>query len=81
MTGDHQHPKVPMDKVLADELEIIGSHGMQAYKYAEMLNMIKIGLLQPEKLIEKTISLEEAAIALPKMNQFMSSGVVVVDRF
>ncbi|MEL6562690.1 MAG: zinc-dependent alcohol dehydrogenase family protein [Bacteroidota bacterium] len=81
MTGDHQHPKVPMDRVLADELEIIGSHGMQAYKYSEMLNMIKSGVLQPDKLIEKTISLEEGATALPKMNEFSSSGVVVIDRF
>ena len=81
MTEDHQHPKVPMDKILADELEIFGSHGMQAYKYAEMLNMIKVGLLQPEKLIEKTISLEEAAIALPMMNEFKSIGVVVVNKF
>lgn len=81
MTGDHQHPKVPMDRVLADELEIIGSHGMQAYKYTEMLNMIRNGMLHPDKLIEKTISLEEGAIALPKMNEFSSSGVVVIDRF
>lgn len=81
MTGDHQHPKVPMDRVLADELEIIGSHGMQAYKYADMLEMIKSGKLQPEKLIEKTITLEEAAIALPEMNYFKNKGVLVIDRF
>lgn len=81
MTGDHQHPKVPMDKVLANELEIIGSHGMQAYKYPEMLEMIKTGKLQPEKLIGKTISLEEAAIALPNMNKFEDKGVTVIDSF
>ena len=32
MTGDHKHPKIPMDKVVANELEIIGSHGMQAFR-------------------------------------------------
>ena len=32
MTEDHKHPQLPMDKVIAHELEIIGSHGMQAYK-------------------------------------------------
>ena len=37
MTGDHQNAKVPMARILADELEIIGSHGMQAFKYPEML--------------------------------------------
>jgi len=81
MTSDHQHPKVPMDKVLANELEIIGSHGMQAYKYPEMLAMIKSGKLQPEKLLGKTISLDEVATALPNMNKFEDKGVTVIDSF
>jgi len=81
MTGDHQHPKVPMDKVLANELEIIGSHGMQAFKYTEMLEMIKNGKLNPSKLVEKTINLEEAKIALPNMNYFENNGIVVINSF
>jgi len=81
MTGDHQHPKVPMDRVLSDELEIIGSHGMQAFRYSEMLHMIKNGQLQPEKLIERTITLQEAIDALPKMNDFNTKGVSVIDTF
>ena len=81
MTGNHQHPNVPMDKVLADELEIIGSHGMQAYKYPEMLEMIKNGKLHPEKLIERTISLEEATKELPNMGKFKNKGILVIDSF
>ncbi|MEM9361784.1 MAG: zinc-dependent alcohol dehydrogenase family protein [Bacteroidota bacterium] len=81
MTGDHQHPKVPMDKVLADELEILGSHGMQAHKYPEMLQMIEKGLLKPQKLIERTLTLEDTITKLPKMNTFSNSGILVVDRF
>ncbi|MDU8887236.1 zinc-dependent alcohol dehydrogenase family protein [Yeosuana sp. MJ-SS3] len=81
MTGDHCHAKVPMDKVLANELEIIGSHGMQAYKYPELLEMIKKGKLHPEKLIEKNISLEECTQALPNMNKFDHKGVWLVDSF
>ncbi len=81
MTGNHKNPKVPMDKILADELEIIGSHGMQAYKYPDMLEMIKNGKLHPEKLIEKTISLKEATLALPNMDKFDHKGVWVIDSF
>ncbi len=81
MTGDHQHPKIPMDQVLANELEILGSHGMQAYKYPEMLEMIKSGKLQPERLIKKTITLQEVTTALPAMNTFPHQGVLVVDSF
>jgi len=81
MTGNHKNPKIPMDKVLAHELEIIGSHGMQAYKYPDMLEMIINGKLHPEKLIEKTISLQEATIALPNMYKFDHKGVWVIDSF
>lgn len=81
MTGAHKHPKIPMDRVIADELEILGSHGMQAHKYQEMLEMIKVGKLRPEKLIERTVYLEESVYILPKMNEFKSSGVTVINSF
>ena len=81
MTGNHKCPNIPMDRVLADELEIIGSHGMQAHKYPEMLKMIINGKLHPEKLIEKTITLDEATIALPNMNKFKNKGVLVINSF
>lgn len=81
MTDDHKHPKVPMDQVLAKELEILGSHGMQAFRYPAMLEMIKNGKLRPQELIERSISLEEAIIELPAMDQFKNKGVLVIDKF
>ena len=81
MAGAHEYPKIPMNKVMADELEIIGSHGMQAHKYHEILEMIKAGALQPEKLLEKTITLEESVKLLPEMDKFKSSGVTVINSF
>ncbi len=81
MTGDHQHPKIPMDQVLANELEVIGSHGMQAHRYPEMLEMIKNGKLKPEKLIGKTISLDEVVTELPNMNKFEDHGITVINSF
>lgn len=81
MTGDHKHTRVPMDLVMANELAIIGSHGMQAHKYPEMLNMIISGQLHPEKLIERKISLEESVVALLEMNKFKNKGVLVINSF
>jgi alcohol dehydrogenase len=78
MTGDHKHPKIPLDKVVAHELEILGSHGMQAFRYNEMFEMIKSGKLKPELLVGKTISLEEAPAALVKMDKFENVGVTVI---
>jgi len=80
-TADHKHPKVPMDKIVAHEIEILGSHGMQAYRYDAVFEMIKNGKVQPELLLGKTISLDEAPEALVNMNKFQNLGVTVIDRF
>ncbi len=79
MLGEHRHPAIPMARVIAYELEILGSHGMQAHQYPLLLDMIQRGALHPEKLVGATISLEEAATALPHMATFPGSGVTVID--
>jgi len=81
MLADHSHPAVPMDKIVANELEILGSHGMQAHKYPVLLDMIQAGKLFPEKLIGKTISLEESLYELANMDRFGAIGVMVVNEF
>ena len=81
MLGDDRSPNVPMDRVIADELEILGSHGIQAHRYAELLEMIRAGDLRPDLLIGKTISLEDALVELPEMSRFTGTGVTVIDRF
>ncbi len=81
MTGNHKHPKIPMDRVVANELEIIGSHGMQAFRYTEMFEMIKSGKLKPELLVGKTICLDEVPAALVNMDKFENLGVTVVNKF
>ncbi len=81
MAGDDYLPQIPMHLVVANELEIIGSHGMQAHAYPEMLEMIKSGKLQPQRLIGERLNLEEGAALLPKMNDFQGLGVKIVYRF
>ncbi len=81
MLGDHHHPAIPMDKVIANELEILGSHGIQAYRYGIVFDQIRAGKLNPSRLIGKTISLDEALAELVNMDQFNGVGVTVIDRF
>lgn len=81
LLADQATPAIPMDRVIAHELEILGSHGMQAHRYDAMLAMIQSGKLTPEKLLGKTISLEESIDALTRMNEQNSPGVTVVTRF
>ncbi|MFJ6566074.1 zinc-dependent alcohol dehydrogenase family protein [Streptomyces sp. NPDC091292] len=60
-------PTIPMSRVIGLELELLGSHGMQAHAYPEMLNMITSGRLRPDLLVTSTIGLEEAPGALEAM--------------
>jgi alcohol dehydrogenase len=81
MVDEHSTPKIPMNKVLSDELEILGSHGMQAWRYDSLLAMIESKKLTPERLIGKTISLEDSIDALVNMDRFDGSGVTVITQF
>ena len=62
-------------------LEILGSHGMQANRYPQMLEMIVEGYLHPQKLIGQTIKLDKAAEALVNMDSFNETGVTVINEF
>jgi len=81
MLGGQNTPEIPMDKVIARELEIIGSHGIQAHKYPQLFELISSGRVDPKKLIGKKLSLEEGAAALTEMDSFIGTGVKVIDRF
>jgi len=81
MVDDWKHPAVPMDLVLAHELEIVGSHGMQAHRYPRMMTMIQEGKLRPEKLIGRTVDLEQAIDMLVDMDKSTDVGVTVINEF
>jgi alcohol dehydrogenase len=79
--AEDENVSIPMYEVLAKELQIIGSHGMAANRYDDMLRMILSDTLQPKKLIGKTIGLEQASDELASMGDFAQQGVTVIDRF
>ncbi len=81
MLGSEADPPVPMGSVIGNELEILGSHGMQAFEYGRMLAMIESGAINPAMLIGDRVTLSEAALLLPEMNEFPGTGVTVIDRF
>jgi alcohol dehydrogenase len=81
MLGAHADPPVPMGLVIAKELQVMGSHGMQAHRYGAMLDLILTGRLQPSRLIDRTIPLTEAPAVLAAMDSFRSAGITVIDDF
>ncbi len=80
MLGSEADPQIPMSAVIGNELEIIGSHGMQAFEYSRMFRMISSGALRPDLLISDRVTLTQAAELLPKMHEFPGNGVTVIDR-
>jgi alcohol dehydrogenase len=73
------HPRVPLDRVIAWELDLLGSHGMAAADYPEMLALIESGALRPQQLVERTIGLAEAAALLPGFDRASVAGMTTID--
>lgn len=81
MLAEHATAAVPMSRIIAHELEIYGSHGMQAHRYDAIFAMLNKGLVRPERLVNRTISLEQAIPALMAMDSFEGAGVTVITEF
>jgi alcohol dehydrogenase len=70
---------LPMDLVIARELEIYGSHGMAARDYPAMLRMVVDGTLRPGLLVGEVIELGQVGRALAAMDEQASgAGMTVV---
>ncbi len=81
LAGSETNPPIPMHLVIAKELEILGSHGMQAHAYPELMQLILDGKMDPEKLIGRKINLEEAVQTLVRMDTFEENGMVLINQF
>ena len=77
LTKDGLTP-MAMARVIGWELELIGSHGMAAVDYPQMLQMISDKKLDPAQFIKRTINLEEAPDALRNMNQTVQDGITII---
>ncbi|MFG2053021.1 zinc-dependent alcohol dehydrogenase family protein [Micromonospora sp. NPDC048930] len=71
-------PALPMDLVIAYELELRGSHGMAAHAYPELLGLVTAGVLRPAELITRTIGLAEAPDALAAMDLPARGGMCLI---
>jgi D-arabinose 1-dehydrogenase-like Zn-dependent alcohol dehydrogenase len=81
LVGADSAAGVPMDRVIAYELELYGSHGMAAADYPAMLGEITTGTLQPGSLVTGRIGLDElagAGGALATMGDAPPTGTLVV---
>ncbi|GHC62859.1 zinc-dependent alcohol dehydrogenase family protein [Streptomyces violaceochromogenes] len=70
---------VPMARVIALELELLGSHGMAAHSYPPMLELVRGGVLRPDLLVTSTSGLDDVPAALAAMGTAPGAGATVIE--
>ncbi|MGY4652586.1 zinc-dependent alcohol dehydrogenase family protein [Mycobacterium sp. URHB0021] len=73
------HPAVPMDRVIAWELDVLGSHGMAAVDYPPMMGLVEADALRPQALVERVVGLAQGARLLPSFDTAGPVGVTLID--
>jgi len=79
LLGDDSTPPTPLQNVIKHELVVYGSHGMQAWRYAEMFAFIERARLPLGRLIGERRQLREAGDVLASMARFAPLGVTLLD--
>ena len=69
---------MPMARVIAWELDLLGSHGMAARDYPEMLALVASGALNPSLLVKREVGIEEGAIALADLDSQGAAGITII---
>lgn len=77
--GGDATPHVPMDLVIAKELEILGGHGMPASGYGPLLALVAAGRLDPARLVSDVVGLADGAATLERFGEFPNHGMTVID--
>jgi alcohol dehydrogenase len=73
------HPQVPMDRVIAWELDVLGSHGMARVDYPGMLALVEAGTLRPHTLVERVVGLTEGGRLVPTLDTAAHAGITLID--
>ncbi len=79
--ADHGQIPLNINAIVARELQVLGTFGMQPSRYPAMLRMVERGQLNPGRLVTGTIPLGKVSEVLAAMSGFATVGVTVVDRF
>jgi D-arabinose 1-dehydrogenase-like Zn-dependent alcohol dehydrogenase len=80
MSGNDEKGVLPIlaDMIVGRELTIVGSMGMQARCYPEMLRMVESGKINPGSLVTAEVSMEELNSVLEDMSNFNTLGFSVL---
>lgn len=71
-------PSVPMDLVIAGELQVLGSHGMAAHDYPRLLALVGSGRFPLAELVTRELPLEAGPRALAEVGAATTAGITVL---
>ncbi|NAZ87076.1 zinc-binding dehydrogenase [Kineococcus indalonis] len=71
-------PAVPMDRVIAFELQVLGSHGMAAHDYPRLLSLVGSGAFPLQRLVGRELPLEAGPRALAELGGPGTAGITVL---
>lgn len=72
---------IPVDMFTFRELSFVGSFGMQAARYPEMLEMVTSGKVNPGLLVGDTVGLEDTSAVLDSMSAYETLAMPVITEF
>jgi D-arabinose 1-dehydrogenase-like Zn-dependent alcohol dehydrogenase len=67
-----------MSVLIGSELQWLGSHGMAAHHYREMLDLVGSGAVRPDELVTRVIGLDDVPDALVAMSTASAPGMTVI---
>jgi len=73
--------EVPIDNIVWDEREILGSYGMPPHEYDEIFRMMSGEKIEPAKIISETCALEDIPSVMERMGEFDTMGIPVCNEF
>ncbi|MGO1503423.1 MAG: alcohol dehydrogenase catalytic domain-containing protein [Brachybacterium sp.] len=81
LLGDDADPALPIGRVIAQELQILGSHGLAVAEYAELLDDIASGRLDLAGTVGRVIDAEQLPAAMTAMDQLPTTAGMTVARW
>src|SRR5271156_3043011 len=73
--------KIPIDRLVTMELQMIGTVGMQASHYPQMLQMVESKKISPKSMVTGTVGLDGINKIFEEMNTFQNVGVTVINKY
>lgn len=80
LLGEDADPPLPMGRVIAQELQILGSHGLAVIEYRELLAEVASGRLDLAASVGRVIAFEDLPAAMTEMDQPPATSGITVAR-